>query len=95
MNSNTKSIQELLEAFKRKGKLRSKLAAANLHSEWPKIVGSHVAKLTDKIWVSQQVLHIVVNSSVLKNELQFHKEKIVLRVNQVLNHNLIKEVEIH
>ncbi len=95
MSDSPLPIKKVLEAFMQRSKNKAKFAEASIVEMWPIIVGSNIAKLTEKIWVSQGVLHIVINSSVLKSELQFHKEKIVDRVNQQSINNKIKDIIIH
>jgi hypothetical protein len=95
MSEGTTHIKAVLEAFMKRSKNKSKLAEASIKESWSKVVGDVIANRTERIWVAQGVLHIVINSSVLKNELQFHKEKIVERVNKQYSQHFVKDIIIH
>jgi len=61
---------------------------------WEEIMGSTIAKYTDKIQVVGSTLFIHTQVAPLKQELQFQKEKIIERVNELMGEKLIKEVVI-
>lgn len=95
MANNGTTLKEAIEKFMEQHRHRSKLVQVNIIDNWTKIAGHTIASRTEKIWIKEQVLHIVINSSALKAELQYHKEKLVEKVNKEVGFNHIKDIALH
>ena len=72
--------------------LREKFSQAQVQSNWAKIMGKAIAKYTTDVYVKNKVLHLYISSAPLKNELLIMKEKVVERVNEALDREVIKDV---
>jgi predicted nucleic acid-binding Zn ribbon protein len=59
---------------------------------WEDIMGKTIARYTDSISIINGTLFITTTVAPLKHELVFQKEKIMLRVNEALGKNVIKEI---
>ncbi len=88
------SMQDALQQFLRKSRLKSGIQALQIEDIWENIMGKTVAKYTDKIQIIQHTLFISTQVAPLKNELLYQKEKIIERVNEALGENIIRDVVI-
>lgn len=88
------SMQEALQQFLQKSRLKGGLQALQIEDVWEQIMGKTIAKYTDKIQIVNNTLFINTQVAPLKNELLYQKEKIMERVNEALGEKVIKEVVI-
>ncbi len=88
------SMQDALQQFLKRSRLKGGLQALQIEDIWEKIMGKTVAKYTDKIQIINHTLFISTQVAPLKNELLFQKEKIIERVNESLGEKVIREVVI-
>jgi hypothetical protein len=95
MADNGTTLKAALEKFMSQHRHKSKLIQVNIIDQWPKIAGTTISSRTDRLWIKNRALHIVISSSVLKNELQYHKEKLVERVNNTVGIDHITDIIIH
>lgn len=89
------SLGDALQKFLRGSKLRGDLRALQITDVWEELMGKTIAKYTDSIKIYGDKLYISTKVAPLKQELLFQKENILLRVNEALNENVIKEVIIN
>ena len=88
------SLQDAIQQFLQKSKLKTGIQALRIENIWEEIMGKTIAKYTDKIQIINSTLFITTNVAPLKNELLYQKEKIMERVNEALGEMTIKEVVI-
>ena len=88
------SLQDAIQQFLQKSKLKTGIQALRIENIWEEIMGKTIAKYTDKIQIINSTLFITTNVAPLKNELLYQKEKIIERVNEALGEKTIKEVVI-
>ena len=88
------SLQDAIQEFLRKSRLKSGIQALRIEDVWEEIMGKTIAKYTDKIQLINNTLHITSSVAPLKNELLYQKDKIIERINEALGENTIKEVVI-
>ena len=69
-----------------------KMHEASVLAQWEDIMGSAVAKRTEKKYIKNRVLHIELNSSVMRDELMQQRSKIVEKINKVSGIDIIDEV---
>ena len=60
--------------------------------QWEEMMGKAVAMRTTKLHIENRVLFIELNSSVMREELQYGKEVIIQRVNQTAGQKIIDDV---
>lgn len=89
------SIQEALQEFLKKSRLKNGLMAARIEDVWEKLMGVTIAKYTDSIKIIGNKLFITTSVAPLKNELLYQKESIIQRVNEALGDKIIVEVIIN
>ncbi|HOZ77022.1 MAG TPA: DUF721 domain-containing protein [Ferruginibacter sp.] len=88
------SIQDALQQFLKKSKLKTGVQAMQIEEVWEKIMGITISKYTDKIQIINHTLFISTKVAPLKNELLYQKDKIIERVNEALGEKVIKDVVI-
>ena len=71
------------------------IQAMQITDIWEKLMGKTIAKYTDSIKIYGNKLYISTKVAPLKQELLFQKDNIILRVNEALKDNVIKEVIIN
>ena len=86
------SLQDAIQQFLQKSRLKSGIQALRIEEIWEKIMGKTIAKYTDKIQIINNTLYITSSVAPLKNELLYQKENIIKRINEALGEKLIKEV---
>jgi predicted nucleic acid-binding Zn ribbon protein len=89
------SIGEAMQKFLRGSKLRGDIQAMQIEEAWEKLMGKTIAKYTDSIKIYGDKLYISTKVAPLRQELLFQKENIILRVNEALRENIIREVIIN
>ena len=88
------SLQEAIQQFLKKSRLKSGIQALRIEEVWEEIMGKTVAKYTDKIQIISGTLFIHTSVAPLKNELLYQKEKIIERINEAMGEVTIKDVVI-
>jgi len=86
------SLQEALQQFLLKSKMKEKVQALEIKDVWAELMGKTIAEYTDNIQLMNQQLIITTHVAALKNELLYQKEKIRNRVNERFNYHAVKEV---
>ena len=86
------SIQEAMQAFLKKSKLKYGVQAVQIEEFWEKLMGTTISKYTDSIKIVGHTLFITSSVAPLKNELLYQKDIIIQRVNESFGENIIKEV---
>jgi hypothetical protein len=89
------SLGDAMKKFLRSSKMRGDIQAMQILDIWENIMGKTIAKYTDSIKIYGDKLYISTKVAPLKQELMFQKENIILRVNEALHENVIKEVIIN
>ena len=88
------SLQEAIQQFLQKSRLKSGIQAARIEEVWEQLMGKTIAKYTDKIQIINQTLFITTAVAPLKNELLYQKETIIQKVNEAMGEKTISEVVI-
>ena len=86
------SLQEAIQQFLLKSRLKSGIQAVRIEEVWEELMGKTIAKYTDKIQIVKSTLFITSYDASLKNVLLFQKEQIIQRVNEAMGELTIKEV---
>lgn len=89
------SLGDAMKKFLRSSKLHGDIQAMQITDLWEQLMGKTIARYTDSIKIYGNKLYISTKVAPLKQELLFQKENIILRVNEALRENVIKEVIIN
>ncbi len=88
------SIQDAIQQFLKKSRLKGGIQAMQIEEIWEKIMGKTISKYTDKIQIINHTLFISTQVGPLKNELLYQKDKIIDRVNEALGEKVVTDVVI-
>lgn len=84
------AIKQLFHSYH----LDDKVAEVRIRDMWGAIMGAAVKRYTREVRFNKGVLIIYLDSSPLKQDLQFSKDSIIRRMNEELGENMVREVVI-
>lgn len=87
-------IGNAIKGFLQKSNLKNGIRAVQIEILWEELMGKTIAKYTDKIQIINHTLFIHTTVGPLKHELQNQKAKIIERVNEALQENVVQKVVI-
>ena len=88
------SLGDALKQFLKQSRLKGSVQAMQIEDVWEKLMGKTIARYTEKISIHGTTLYIQTNVAPLKHELNYQKDKIIVRVNEALGEKVISEVVI-
>jgi len=89
---NTSSLSEAIMAMLKSYRLDKKVTETELYQSWEALMGSSINKHTQSIQLRDKVLIIRLDSSALRHELGFAKDKIVDKINEHVGFKFVDEV---
>ena len=89
---NEKILKDAIEEMLSEYRLKGKLLEVQVIGSWEKIMGKMIANRTTDIYISSRKLFVRLNSSVLREELSYGKEKIVSLLNTEAGEKVIDEI---
>jgi len=81
-------INKLMKAYGIEDKMRE----FDIINGWEEMMGKAIAVRTEKIYIQNRVLHLKMNSSVMREELMHGKQIIIERVNQKAGAQMVVDV---
>ena len=93
-HNNANSIKELIQFFIKENNLSKGLRQVAIEEIWKEQMGNGVATYTDKIELKGETLIVYLNSSVLRAEFSYKKEKIIIMLNEALGEESIKKLRL-
>ena len=90
--SNEQSLKEVIDDMLNAYKLRGKFNQKKVIASWERIMGKTIANRTDAVFFKENKLIIKLNSSVLREELSYSKNKIIQLINEDMGEEVVKEV---
>lgn len=82
------AIREMLDRYH----LNDKLYQAKVISSWDNVVGPMIAKHTRNIYIHHKVLYIEFDNAALRSELNYARQKLVVKLNEAAGAEVISEV---
>lgn len=82
------AIREMIDFYHLEGKLQE----ARIIGAWEGVVGTIIARHTTNLYIKRRKLHVVLDSSVIRNELSFARSKILKLLNKEAGSLVIDEV---
>lgn len=90
--SNESSIGDILKEIIEVNKLDKGLNQISVADAWKNLMGNGVNNYTRNILLKGSTLYVELTSSVLREELNYGKDKIVKMINEELGREVVKEV---
>jgi len=91
-NNEHISISDALKEFVEKNKLQKGLDKVNVREVWNSQMGPAIEKYTTSIKLDRDTLYVQLSSSVLREELNYGREKIIRMLNEELGRELIQKL---
>ncbi|PQV46868.1 uncharacterized protein DUF721 [Jejuia pallidilutea] len=91
-NNEHLSIKDALKEFVETNRLEKGLNKVNAAEAWAKLMGNGVNNYTTSVKLERETLYIQLNSSVLREELSYGKQKIIDMLNEELGKEIIKKL---
>ena len=91
-NSEHIKISDALKEFVETNNLEKGLNEINTADAWKKLMGNGINNYTTSINLKHHTLYIQLSSSVLKEELNYGKQKIIDMLNEELGKEIIKKL---
>jgi predicted nucleic acid-binding Zn ribbon protein len=90
--SNESTIKEAIDRLLKAYKLEDRMNEFSVIERWEKIMGKPIALRTEEIYITNKVLIVKVNSSVMRSELQNARSKIIKMINEDAGKEIITNV---
>ncbi|GAA4290419.1 DUF721 domain-containing protein [Aestuariibaculum suncheonense] len=91
-NNEHISISDALKEFVETNKLEKGLDKVNVADAWAELMGNGVNNYTRSVNLERDTLYVQLNSSVLREELSYGKEKIIAMINEALGKEIVKKL---
>ena len=88
------SLGDAIQQFLTGSRMKGDIQALQITDVWEAVMGKTIAKYTERIAIINGTLFITTHVAPLKQEHNFQKEQIKLRVNEALGEPVIKQVVI-
>ncbi len=93
---NAQNIKDILKDFmEERPEIQDKILENRAVNAWDEVLGPTVKQYTRSVFVRNKVLHVSLNSSVLRNELMMCREKLVRSLNNHCQGEAIREIRFH
>ncbi len=86
------SLSDALKEFVSENKLQKGLDRVEIRDVWEQIMGPAINKYTRNIKLDRDTLYVELTSSVLREELSYGIEKIIINLNETMEREIIKKL---
>ncbi len=90
--SKTISLAEAVNDYIKEMNLGEKLNEVGVINSWEEIVGKAISSRTSKIYIKDHILHVHLNSSVVRSELLMLRETLRQKLNEKAGSEVIKDI---
>ena len=90
--TSAQSIGEIINSFLRQEKLETQFNEQKALTLWPEIVGPGINRYTVDRTVKNGVMTVTISSAALRNELMLSRTAIIIRINEALGGEVIKNI---
>jgi hypothetical protein len=91
-SSNEQPLKDIIDKFLKAYSLEHKMKEYDVIQNWPILMGKAVALRTKEITISNKRMRLVIDSSVMREELLFGKQLIIDRVNDYAGFEIINDI---
>ncbi|MEZ7902080.1 MAG: putative nucleic acid-binding Zn ribbon protein [Flavobacteriales bacterium] len=91
-NKEMTPLKEAIERLLKVYKISDKMDEITLRKEWEELMGKAISNKTKRLELRKRVLIIQIESSVLRHELSFAKEKLKESLNRKLKRRAVDEI---
>ena len=91
-DTNTESLKDVIDRFLKQNKLDKKYDLQSVVAIWENLLGKLIADKTRELYIHNKTLFVKLESSVIRNELSFAKNKLIKKINQMMGKEIINEI---
>jgi len=88
------AITDLLVQYLKDQGLEQTILGDQLIALWPEVMGAQVARLTGKIEIKDQVLHVQIRSAALRQQLFECRTVLIKKLNEAVGASVIKDIRL-
>ncbi len=92
--NDSNKIKDLIPKMLRENKLQKGMDQITVKEAWLQVMGPGVANYTEDVSLKNEVLVVKLNSSALRQELEFGKDKILIMMRDTLTHMDMKKIRL-
>jgi len=89
---NTQKLNEVIEKYLEALDMDGKLKEVRLVRSWKEVVGTMIARKTERIFINEGKLFVYMNSSIARNELSMVKDSLIERLNREAGGQVINDI---
>ena len=89
---NTQLIKDILREFIKEEHLEDGLQRVRIFGAWDLVVGDAGARATASKFFRDGILYCTINSSIIRTQFYYRKEEIALKINKMLNDNIVRKI---
>tara|TARA_B100001250_G_C19741526_1_gene763294 strand:- start:259 stop:558 length:300 start_codon:yes stop_codon:yes gene_type:complete len=86
------SVKSIIQKITSNKLLGNGLKKVFLNKIWISVMGKNVSQYTGNIYIKNNTLYLKINSSALKQELSYGKDKIIDNINKEIGSDEIKKI---
>lgn len=86
------TIEEALNLLVSDKRISKGLGESVIRQEWPNIFGAAIARHTTGLYLKGTQLLVYFNSSIVKNEFIYHREKAIALINESLGYEGVSDL---
>ncbi|NQU86503.1 MAG: DUF721 domain-containing protein [Mariniphaga sp.] len=90
--TNARKISDILLNYVDEMNIDNKLKEVDVIHAWEEVLGKTMHRYTGRIYISRGILHVQINSPVVKSELIMMREEIRTRLNEKAGRKIVKEI---
>lgn len=92
--SKAENIGDILVAYFRENGLEQQILGDQIIEKWPQVMGLQVARLTGKMEIQNQVLHVQIRSAALRQQLFECRAVLIRKLNDSVGAQVIKDIRL-
>jgi len=89
------SLSDILTSYLRDTGLEQPVLEERLERLWPELMGPQVARLTERIEIKDGTLRLTVRSAALRQQLFDCRLKVIRKLNDAVNAQVIKAIRLN
>ena len=86
------TLGDAINDFLQKHNLQSKINEVQLDETWETLVGKAIRSHTTDLYIKDKTLYVKVDSSVVRQEINFMRRRLAEKINKAFNSELIEQV---
>ena len=90
--NNQSIVGDILNQIIKTNKLESGLDQVSVNEAWKSLMGNGVNNYTRSVALRNNILYVELTSSVLREELNYGKDKIIKMINEELRKEVVKDI---